>query len=202
LDAGTQLALVGVVAAVGVRRVVATAAAGCCAVHAKEVAVRLVQQLAAALEAEGSALAVGVAAEQAATAAGFVEVILGLHVLVVRVVVTQPEHHAPTGQVEEAQDAGSEELAAQQLVDGGPRRVQRTVERLADQPAAELVPLHAHEANRAALVRPARCVEKEAEEPVQLSALSVRKANASRASGPDIGLQRAASGIDEVVVKL
>jgi hypothetical protein len=39
LDAGTQLALVGVVAAVAVRREFATATAGCCAVHAEEVAV-------------------------------------------------------------------------------------------------------------------------------------------------------------------
>jgi hypothetical protein len=84
LDAGTQLALVGVVPAVAVRRLVATAAVGCCAVHAEEVAVCLVQQLAAALEAEGPALAVGVAAEQAAAAAGCVEVILSLHILVVR----------------------------------------------------------------------------------------------------------------------
>jgi hypothetical protein len=43
-------------------------------------------------------------------------------------------------------------------------------------------------------------VVEEAEEPVQLSALSVRKANASRASGPDMGRQRAASAIDELVV--
>ena len=81
MDAGAQLPLVGVVPAVGVRREVATAAAGCCAVHAEEVAVRLVQQLAAALEAEGPALAVGVAAEKAATAASCVEVILSLLVL-------------------------------------------------------------------------------------------------------------------------
>jgi hypothetical protein len=62
LDAGAQLPLVGVVAAVAVRREACAAAAGCCAVHGEEVAVRLVQQLAAALEAEGPALAVGVAA--------------------------------------------------------------------------------------------------------------------------------------------
>jgi hypothetical protein len=56
-DAGARLPLVGVVAAVAVRREFATATAGCCAVHAEEVAVCLVEELAAALEAEGPARA-------------------------------------------------------------------------------------------------------------------------------------------------
>jgi hypothetical protein len=130
LDAGTQLPLVGVVAAVAVRGEPVTAAASCCAVHAEEIAVCLVQQLAAAIEAEGAALALGVAAEKAATAAGCIEIQVDLHVLVVRGCVAEVKYGAPAGQVEEAQDAGCEELAAQQLVDGGPRLVQVTVERL------------------------------------------------------------------------
>jgi hypothetical protein len=89
LDAGTQLALVGVVATVAVRREFATATAGCCAVHAEEVVVCLVEELAAALEAEGAPLALGVAAEQAAMAAGFIEIQVGLHVLVVGVLIIE-----------------------------------------------------------------------------------------------------------------
>ncbi len=44
--------------------------------------------------------------------------------------VTQAEDDAPAGQVEEAQQPGCEELAAQQLVDGLPRRVQRAADRV------------------------------------------------------------------------
>ncbi len=99
---------------------------------------------AAEAENEGPLLATVVAAEQAAAAAGFVEVVLSLHVLVVRV--TQPEDHAPAGHVVVGQDVGCLQLAAQQLVDGGPRVAQQAVKGLggAAEPAAELLPFHAH----------------------------------------------------------
>ncbi len=105
------------------------------------------------------------------------------------------EDHSPAGHVAVGQDAGCLQFAAQQLVDGGPRGAQRAVSGLdgAADPATELLPFHAHKAlalNGVHIVVPGRVVVECVELPIELRALSIREANASRPFGPQLAKLR------------